>query len=74
MKVTTKSSEDYSFKPVELTLTIQTREELEVLFQLGNYNSQIADCLKIEENIDTSVARDIFYQVYVETDKIRSKI
>jgi hypothetical protein len=74
MKVTTRPSEDYSFKPVELTLTIQTRAELEVLYQLGNYNSQVADCLKNEEEIDKAVACDVFFQVYTAVSPIRSKL
>lgn len=74
MKVTTKPSEDYSFKPVELTLTIQNRAELEALFQLGNYHLTVADCLNKEETIDTKVASDVFFQIYLAVDKIRTSL
>lgn len=54
------------FTPIRLTIDIESKQELNTLFQLGNYNSCIASKLKevtakTDNKVDKSITQDVLY-------------
>jgi hypothetical protein len=49
MKVTVKQQPE-EFKPVTLEITLESREELEAMYQVGNYSYQIQELINKEES------------------------
>ena len=66
MKVSTLEAPP-SFTPVTLTVTIETKEELEALYQVGNYNDQLGVSLQhntgIPVEVGSSVLRPFYYAI-----------
>jgi metallophosphoesterase superfamily enzyme len=63
MKVTAKQQPE-EFKPITLEITLETAEELEILFQLGNHGESIEEMLNkdMEQDYEIDKLLTIFYE------------
>ena len=51
-----------SFKPV--TITLQSQAELNVFYQVGNFNEQVAEVIKKDIEINKDEIKEILLQLY----------